>query len=180
MNLASLIISSLSLVAVVLIGLRSIRLGERSTKSAEASTAASEAAAKATELSAIASERAAKGSERAAAVAEQDARYRRIERALDAALEMRELFNRQMLSDPGHERKGLMQPEILGRVALKRKLEGRLAPFEVGFDSLAPVRDLATARVEMWSTGTLEAAIQLLKALLRSTADMNRAGQPSS
>jgi len=88
MNLATLILSSLSLIAVIGLGLKANVLGQRSAKASEKSAEASVAAAEAIERSVAASER-------AAGLAAQDARVRRIEAVLDTLLEMRQLFSEQ-------------------------------------------------------------------------------------
>ena len=181
MNLASLVISSLSLIAVIIIGWRSIRLGQRAAKAAEVSAKASEAAAKATKESALASERAAeatersvRASERAAALADQDARCRRIEGVLDVILSMREVFNEQVVT---HEKDfppwtpGLHSQEMLIRTALRRKLEGRLVLFEEQLDSRTATRTLTTPN--LWSSGLLETAIDEVKALLKAAANLS-------
>lgn len=179
MNLAALIVSSLSLIAVVIIGYSSIRLGTRSTKASEDSAKASETAAKATEQSAIASSRAAGAtersvlaSERAAALAAQDARVRRIETVLDVVLAMREVFNELVaLQEPGHPppTPAPGSSEALARLALMRKLEVRLVPFGDIFDSTAPTQILTNSY--LWSTIHLEGSIDELKKLLKATAE---------
>ncbi|GEM_PF-2979422 len=162
MNLAALVISSLSFLAVIVIGLRSIRLGERSAKAAERSATASAKAAEATE-------RSVKASERAAALAEQDATLRRIEGVLDVVLAMREVFHEQGVA---HENDfppwvpALHSPEMLIQTALRRKLEGRLVLFEEQLDSRTAVRTLTNPN--LWSTGLLERAIDEVKALLKA------------
>lgn len=179
-NLASLIISSLSLIAVVIIGYRSIRLGERSTKASEDSAKASEVAAKATEESAISSSRAAEAtersvvaSERAAALASQDAQIRRIEAVLDVVLNMREIFNEQITQhqQPGHPAftPGMHDPEALARLALMRKLEARIVPFGDRFNNTTPTHLLTTSY--LWSTIHLEGSIDEMKMFLKETAN---------
>lgn len=126
---------------------------------------------------AVASERAAEGTERsvqaskrAASLAAQDARYRRAEALLDAVLEMRELLNSQNVA---HKDEALVrQPrqssdEMLQRVALRRKLEGRLVPFEIEATSWTWVQNLFGSRDD-WNTITLEDAIHGVRALMRS------------
>lgn len=177
MNLAALVVSSLSLLAVVLVGWRSISLGERSAKASEDSAKASEVAAKATERSTQASVRAAEAtersvaaSERAAALAATDARVRRIESVLDTVLAMREVFNEQ---NAAHESEvppwtpSLHAPEALARLALCRKLEGRLVPFTDELDASTSVRTLTTT--QNWNSGLLEFAISEVSELLKAT-----------
>lgn len=146
--------SGLSLIAVVVIGWRSVRLGARAAHAAEDSARASATAA--TEAA------------RTADLTTQDARLRRIEAVLDVVLEMREAFNDQMAAHrdspwvpPRHS------PEELERSALCRKLEGRLVPFEHELDARRSVRSLALTY--NWGSGALEDAIEELKDLLRST-----------
>lgn len=179
MNLAALIVSSLSFIAVVIIGYSSIKLGERSAKASEESAKASEVAAKATEESAISSSRAAEAtersvvaSERAAALAAQDARLRRIEAVLDVVLNMREVFNEQIAQQqPGHPpfTPGMHDPEALARLALMRKLEARIVPFGDRFNSATPSHLLTTSY--LWSTIHLEGSIEELKGFLKATAN---------
>lgn len=167
MNLAALVISSLSLLVVIIIGLRSVRLGERAAKASEDSARASEDAAKATERSVMASER-------AAALAEQDAKIRRIEGVLDVVLAMREVFHEQGVA---HEKDAppwvpaLHSQEMLIQTALRRKLEGRLVLFEEQLDSSTAVRTLTNPN--LWSTGLLEKAIDETEALLKVTASLS-------
>ena len=180
MNLAALIVSSLSLIAVIIIGYRSIRLGERSTKASEDSAKASETAAKATEESSIASSRAAEAtersvvaSERAAALAAQDAQIRRIEAVLDVVLNMRQIFNEQQAQQqPGHPppTPGMHEPEALARLALMRRLEARIVPFGERFNSMTPTHLLTTSY--LWSTIHLEGSIDELKKFLKETAEL--------
>jgi hypothetical protein len=176
MESVALIVSCLSLVAVVVIGWRTILVGARAAKASEDSASASERSAKASEesaaassLAAAATERSVAASERAAALAEQDAIYRRLEALLDVVLAMRELFNEQHASQvlgspwvPAYN-----SPEALARLALMRKLEGRLVPFDERFDSNSACRILTTSY--LWSSTHLEQAIEALKQLLRST-----------
>jgi hypothetical protein len=179
-NLTTLIISGLSLVAVVIIGYRSVKLGERSTKASEDSAKASEAAAEATEESAIASRRAAEATERsvvasdlAASLAAQDAQIRRIEAVLDVVLNMREIFNeQQFIRQPGHAppTPEIHSPEALARLALIRKLEARIVPFEDRFDTSTPTRILTNSY--LWSTIHLEGSIDELKKFLKEAAGL--------
>lgn len=171
------ILSSLSLVVVIVVGWRSITLGARSAKASEESARASEAAAKATEKSTQASVRAAEAtersvaaSERAAALAAQDARVRRIESVLDTVLEMRELFNEQQAvhkNDGTPWTPGWGSPEALARLALCRRLEGRLVLFADELGARTSVRTLTT--IENWGSGDLEMAITEVQELLKAT-----------
>ncbi len=177
MNLASLIISCLSLITVVIIGWRSISLGERAARASEDSAQASQTAAKATEGSLIASrsaaaatERSVVAAERAAALAAQDARLRRLEAALEVILEMREVFNDQEmphLHDGAPWTPARYSPEELQRFACSRQLEGRLVPFEDIFDARTSARTLTTTT--NWSNGLLENAIAELKDAMRKS-----------
>ena len=178
-NLAALIVSSLSLIAVVIIGYRSIKLGERSAKASEESAKASEGAAKASKDSAISSSRAAEAtersvvaSERAAVLAAQDAQVRRLEAVLDVVLNMRQIFNeQQFIRQPGHPppTPEIHSPEALARLALIRKLEARLVPFDEKFDTTTPTRILTNSY--LWSTIHLEGSIDELKKFLKETAN---------
>jgi len=97
-------------------------------------------------LAAAATERSVAASERAAALAQQDAIYRRVEAVLDVVLAMRDLFNEQRVShgtgSPWVPEQN--SPEALNRLALMRKLEGRLVPFDDLFDSTTACRLLTT------------------------------------
>jgi hypothetical protein len=176
-NLASLIMSGLSFIAVVIIGYCSIRLGRRSAKASEDSAKASVLAAKATEESAISSSRAAEAtersveaSERAAALASQDARVRGIEAVLEVVLTMREVLNEMIvLQEPGHPTPtpDPHSPESLQRLALMRKLEVRMVPFGDRFGLTSPTRILTNSY--LWSTIHLEGSIEELKAFLKDT-----------
>lgn len=155
-------LSGASLVAVVIIGWRSIVLGGRAARSAEQSARSSESAGAATERSAAATER-------AAVLAASDARYRRAEALLDVVLEMRDLFNRQnaihgSVGSGWNLTNG--SPEQLARLALMRSLEGRFVPFETELDSTSNTRILSTT--SLWMSGQLEGAIEEIKAILRS------------
>lgn len=177
------LLSGLSLVAVVVIGCLTIRLGRRSIELTERSVRSAEQAAKATEQSAAASDRAAEASvqaaqatersvvasETAARLAAQDARVRRIEAALDVVLEMRALFNDQVKA---HEAEGPWAPaygsaEALARLALSRRLEARLVPFETEIQ-LGPDPSMLTTTFN-WSSNNLEATITLLKRWIKET-----------
>ena len=159
----------MSLLVVIIIGLRSIRLGERSIRLGERSATAAEGSATASVKAAEATERSVTASELAAALAEQDAKIRRIEGVLDVVLEMREVFTAQVVT---HEQDippwvpALHSPEMLIQTALRRKLEGRLVLFEEQLDSRTATRTLTTPN--LWSSGLLETAIDEVKALLKA------------
>ena len=171
MALASLILSALSLIAVVFIGVRSIRLGERSTKAAEESSAGAERstqstarAADAAEQSLASSERAAdatlqsvKAAERMTAMVRDDIVLRRIEAVLDTLVEMRELFNRQYAETGPGFAETMQSPTVLARLALQRKLEVRLVAVAELFDPTTNTATLATTST--WDSSRLEAAI---------------------
>src|ERR1039458_6272706 len=89
------LLSGLGLVAVVVIGWLTVRLGRRSTLASERSAEATLRSVKASESAALATQRSVAVSELAARLADQDARCRRLEGALDVVLAMRELFNEQ-------------------------------------------------------------------------------------
>ena len=146
------ILSGLSLIAVVIIGWKTLEYGHRSTEASEKSADASVQAAQATERSVVASERAAR-------LAEQDAELRRIESLLDVVLEMRALFNEQSAVTLLLPRQG--SPEALARLALYRRFEVRLVPFEV---KVKPDSNLLLLKSQAnWSSGILEGAITELK-----------------
>jgi hypothetical protein len=171
MNLASLVISSLSLVVVLFIGLRTISIGQRSNALGERSARAAEDSANASVAAARATERSVTASERASALAAQDAHVRRIERLLETVLEIRALFNSQHAL---HENEvpawipGWHSPEQLARLALCRQLEARTVPFAEDFGSSTAVNVLATT--DNWNSGQLEQAISEVKSLLAVAA----------
>jgi hypothetical protein len=183
MNLASLIVASISLLAVTVIGIRSVRTGERSASASEQSARASESssqsserAADATERATAASVRAALASEDTAAIASQDAKIRRTESLLEVVLEMRELFNYQVAvqklkATPWDE--AIDSPNALARLALSRRLEGRLVLFEDIFDQNSPTWRLAVDSIYGWRGPTFEESITDIKKLLRKLAAPN-------
>ena len=124
MELAALVLSGLSFVAVILIGGRQLRLGREQLRLARKSTSASQ-------QSAAASGRAAEASVRAAAKAEQDAVVRRLEAVLEVVIEMRALWNDQTFgAGPSGSNFVSGSPEILARLRLMRQLESRLVVVE--------------------------------------------------
>ena len=146
------ILSGLSLIGVVIIGWKTLEYGRRSTEASEKSADASVQAAQATERSVVASERAAR-------LAEQDAEVRRVESLLDVVLEMRSLFNEQSAATFLIPRQG--SPEALARLALCRRLEARLVPFE---EKVKPDSNLHALNIQAnWSSTNLEGAIAELK-----------------
>jgi hypothetical protein len=145
-------LSGLSLVAVIVIGWKTLQYGRRSTEASECAATASVQAVLATERSVLASEQAAR-------LAEQDALVRRIDPVLDVVLEMRQLFNDQVVISELNPRNG--SPEALARLALCRRLEVRLVPFK---DKIEPGSDLyVLANGINWFSDTLERAITDLK-----------------
>lgn len=177
------LLAGLSLVAVVIIGWLTLQLGRRSTDASERSATAAIQAAEATERSVGASERSAEASlqaaqatersvaasEAAARLAAQDARMRRVEAVLDVVLEMRALFNDQVKA---HEAEGPWVPaygstEALARLALSRRLEARLVPFEEEIQQGSDLYMLTTTF--NWSSTYLESTITLLKAWIKET-----------
>jgi len=174
------LLSGLSLVAVVIIGSKTLRLGQRSTEASERSAQASVEAAAATHRSVEASERAAIASEeaahatersvfaseRAAVLAAQDARVRRLEAVMDVLLQMRALFNEQHSLNPADWVPGINSPEALARLALQRALEARLVPFEDDLPLGVNVRTVPTTW--LWSSTLLEQAIAEIKELMKA------------
>ena len=146
------ILSGLSLIAVVIIGWKTLEYGHRSTEASEKSADASVQAAQATERSVVASERAAR-------LAEQDAEVRRIESLLDVVLEMRALFNEQNAVTQLLPSRGSL--EALARIALIRRLEVRLVPFETKVKQDSNLHSLKSQA--NWSSTNLEGAIAELK-----------------
>lgn len=175
MALASLILSTLSLIAVVIIGVRSIRLGERSTQAAEhsvaeaaRSTEATARAAAAAEQSLMTSERVAdatlkstQAAERMAAMVKDDIVLRRIEAVLDTLVEMKDLFHRQYAETGPEFAETMQSPTVLARAALQRKLEVRLVAVAELFDATTTTATLATTST--WDAWRLESAIKEAK-----------------
>lgn len=151
MNLASFLVSLAALVAVVVIGVRTLGQGERSAKSSEQSAAASE--------------RSAVASERAARIAEGDALLRRLEGLMDVVLQMRELFNDQVSAHDSMWASAPGDSATLARTALMRLLEGRLVLFPERFGAQSCVAVLTTTY--LWSSTYLEGAIKEIKVALR-------------
>jgi hypothetical protein len=164
-NTIGVILGGLSLIAVVIIGLASIKIGQRSAAAAEDSSKASVKASEATERAAEATERSVAASERTAALAEIDARARRLTAVLDVVIEMRQLWNAQEFDPDALPRD--LRPQGLARLALSRKLEGAIVPFEQEFGQTTETYGL-TMRQD-WSNSQLEGAIAEVKTLLRST-----------
>jgi hypothetical protein len=181
MSLASLIVSGLSLVTVVIIGVRSVRLGERSTRASEESTLASVNASESSERAAIASEKAAEATRRSARASEvsasvsvRDAQIRRTEALLEVVLQMRELFNSQEADNDGGNfgwSTPIHSPESLARLALTRRLEGRLVLFAKEFDMDSPIYQL-TDPLFGWRSSNFEQAILDVKSLIVAAANM--------
>lgn len=166
MTLAALVLSGLSLIAVLLIGWRTVRSGEQSAQASVDAANASKRAADATEASVAASLRAAETTERTVAATESTAslvasstRERRLGGVIDNLARIRALFNEQ--NDRFREVPSWIpgdgSAEALARLSLCRELDGRLAPFGNEFGDGSPVRAVVT---QTWETGTLEAAIQ--------------------
>jgi hypothetical protein len=169
------LLAGLSLVAVVIIGWLTLQLGRRSTDASERSATAAIQAAEATERSVGASEQSAEASlqaaqatersvaasEAAARLAAQDARMRRVEAVLDVVLEMRALFNDQVKEAEGPWVPAYGSTEALARLALSRRLEARLVPFEEEIQQGSDLSMLTTTF--NWSSTNLESTITLLK-----------------
>lgn len=179
MNWVSDLLSGLSLAAVVVIGVYSIRLGRRSTTASERSARASEGAAKATLRSLTASEEAAKAtlqsvsaSEEAARLAAQDALVRRLEAALETVIKMRHVFNVQNESpqrrDPVPAYRGETPAEHLERLALSRELEARMVTVAIRFGQDTHLSKLAQS--QDWTSNDLEPAITKLKDWIKEAA----------
>ena len=185
------VLSGSSLVAVVIIGWRTLRLGERSTAAAERSAdaanrsaVASERAAGATLTAAAKTERSVAASQRAARLGAQDARVRHIEAALDVALEIRPVFSDQVAA---HARggapwvPGYHSFEALMRLALARRLEARLMATGDSLKPGSPSFSMITSTYN-WSSGTLEGVINHLSKMLAAAAGADPSGssQPPS
>ena len=158
MNLAALVLSSLSLLTVLVIGLRSIRLGERSATAAERSATASVKAAEATQRSVTAS---------------------RIDAALEVVLAMREMFNVQKrangyLAGLPYETgwvPAVGTPEATDRTALCHRLEARLVLLEDQLGSNSNAWALTTTY--LWNSTQLDRAVDEAKALLKATGSFS-------
>ena len=151
----SLAVSVASLVIVMVIGRKTIRIGEEAVKAERESLESAERSREVAEAS--------------VRQATADAEGRRVERLLDVLIDMRETFNRQEASTGGL---GLIDirtwppsPQEQERLALCRRLEARLPPIEEYFDDKSMVRYLS--RSTSWTSAQLETAILEAKALLR-------------
>ena len=162
MELAAIVLSGLSFVAVVLIGGRQLRLGREQLRLARKSTSASQ-------QSAAAAERAAEASVRAAAKAETDGVVRRLEAVLEVVIEMRALWNDQILG-VGASGSNLVSgsPEILARLRLMRQLESRLVVVEQFADRMEKTENLVHIFADAGcGNARLEEAIDETKKVLR-------------
>jgi hypothetical protein len=160
-----------------------VKVGERSAIASEKSATASESAsnsasqaADATQVATQATLRSALASETTAALANRDARIRRLESVLEVVLEMRELFNDQVIArgetatDWGET---VHSPNALARLALSRKLEGRIVLFEKEFVQTSSVWQLAHDSLFGWRSNIFEEAIESIKSLLRSAVNLS-------
>lgn len=84
---------------------------------------------------------------------------------------MRELFNEQVIAkgetatdwgEPIHS------PNALARLALSRKLEGRIVPFESEIDQTSSVWHLAHDSLFGWRSNIFEDAIESVKSMIRA------------
>jgi hypothetical protein len=142
---AALAISVLSLLAVVLVGWRTIRSGEQS---ARASVEAAEA-----------SKRAAEATEKTAGLVASSTRERRLGGVIENLVRIRALFNEQAsnLQDVESWTPEVNSSEALARFSLCRELEGRLAPLTGDFGPESSVRALV---VQAWDRARVESALQ--------------------
>jgi hypothetical protein len=166
-TLAALVLSGLSLLAVLLIGWRTVQSGEQSARASVDAAEASRRAAEATEASVAASLRAAEATERTVAATETTAaleasstRERRLGGVIENLVRIRTLFNEQ--ADAHFHERATWAPapgskEALTRLSLSREPEGRLAPLAQEFGPGSHVRALVA---QTWDTATLEAALQ--------------------
>jgi hypothetical protein len=122
----------------------------------------------------LATQRSVAVSELAARHADQDARCRRLEGALDMVLAMRELFNEQNetlgTGEPSYWAVEMRSVEGRKRLALRRKLEGRVVTFEDDLDEESCTRTLATTTAAISSSSNFEGAITELKGLLKEAS----------
>jgi hypothetical protein len=169
-------LSGLSLVAVVVFGTITVRFNKRATAATEGSLLvtqkvgeAQERTTEATEKVALATEQSVAASELAARLAAQDARVRRAEALLDVLLQMRELFNEQMATHESGWMPEHSSPEALAQLALRRKLEARLVPFDAESARLKETNSFALSG-NIWTNSILETAIEEAKAVLRQSA----------
>ena len=160
MEWVSLALSGLSLVAVLLIGWRTLLAMKDSNMIMGQSAEATRHSAEATDRSAIVTERVLQQADR-------QAHELRLGYMLDVLFEMRDLFNQQEVGRDPNWMPGYLSPESLKRLALSRQLEGRLVPLEDDFDQQSMVRYLA--RAQQWTSTQFEEAILEVKTLLRNT-----------
>jgi hypothetical protein len=158
-TLAALVISVLSLLAVLLVGWRTVKSGEQSARASVDAAESSKRAAEATETSVTASLRAAEATERTAALVASSTKERRLGGVIENLVRIRALFNEQT----GHLHEGASwTPETdsraaLARLSLCKELEGRIAPLAGEFGPESSVRALV---VNAWDRTTLESALQ--------------------
>jgi hypothetical protein len=166
-TLAALVISGLSLLAVLLIGWRTVKSGEQSTRASVDAAEASKRAAEATEASVAASLRAAEATERTVAASERTAalvasstRERRLGGVIENLVRIRAVFNEQAAThfdEVPSWTPGAGSREALARMSLSRELEGRLAPLAKEFGPGSNLRAIAEGT---WDRATLEAALE--------------------
>lgn len=160
---ASLGVSAASLVAVVLIGWRTIVVTHRAAQATEASLAVSERAAAATERSTEASQQAVQAATYANALMRHDARVRRIEAVLDVLVEMRRVWNEDHFRWQGKVNLRSGTEENRRRINLCVQLEARLSLLDPS--ELPKARGIG--REVNWESGTLEDAIDEAHELLK-------------
>lgn len=171
-ELAALGLSALSLIAVILIGRRQLRLGAEQLRLARTSTRASQE-------SAAASARAGAAAVQAAAKVEQDAVVRRLEAVLEVVIEMRALWNKQTFS-AGATGSGLVRgsPESLARLRLTRQLESRLVVVEEFSAQMAKTEQLVNIFAVGCGNTQLEGAVFETKQVLRRAAGLQPTQDP--
>jgi multidrug resistance efflux pump len=158
-TLAALVISVLSLFAVLLVGWRTVKSGEQSARASVDAAEASQRAAKATEAAVTASLRAAEATENTATLVASSTRERRLGGVIENLVRIRALFNEQVASfdEVASWTPEINSSEALARLSLCRELEGRLAPLTGEFGPESNVRALVT---KTWDRATLESALQ--------------------
>ena len=161
MTVAALVLSGLSLLAVLLIGWRTVKSGEQSARASVDAAEASRRAAEATEASVAASVRAAQATETTAALVTSTTRERRLGGVIENLVRIRALFDEQAdahCRDAPTWTPPTGSKEALARVSLCRELEGRLAPLAQEFGPGSHV--LALVAQQTWDRTMVEAALQ--------------------
>jgi hypothetical protein len=166
-------LSGASLIAVIWIGLRSVRATDEATdvmrsmnRETERSANATERSASTTELSVEATGQLVGVTRDLSAAGMRDDHLRRLARVLDVVIEMRQTFNQIHIL--GHPDLVDSQPQTLAKLALCRRLEAAVVLVEDDFPSGSAVSKLINQ--QGWSSGVLEQGIEDVKGVMRAVS----------